>query len=177
MIKLDLAGRLTVYSHIKNQIAIHMFAIMKTAFSFWEQGARAVELGWNGLYIGSQKGSVELTGSGGLEIYNAKEPRELLVKLGGFGAPDIDGVYPDYGMKFYKTVGGEHFETLVSTNNGELWLKNLLMVGDGENFIGITGEGAFKPETTLFVLNQTYSAGVHVHDALGAIYVSRPNKL
>ena len=114
---------------------------------FYENGARAVELGWNGLYIGSQNGSVELTGDKGLEIYNAETPRQLLVKLGGFGFP-IDGVYPEYGMKFYKTIDNEHIETLVSTNEGQLWLRDSLMVGarGNEGFVGITGSGVFGPE-------------------------------
>lgn len=109
---------------------------------FWENGARAVELGWNGLYIGSQNGSVELTGSGGLEIYNAKEPRELLVKLGGFGTPNMDGIYPDYGMRLYKKINGQMVETLVSSNDGQLWLRDSLLVGTAsDGMVGITGEG------------------------------------
>lgn len=113
---------------------------------FLDNGVRAVELGWEGLYIGSQGGSVELTAREGLEIYDGSNPRKLLIKLGGFGLPNLNGVYPDYGMKFYRTVDGVHIETLVSTNEGELWLRDSLMIGahGSNNFVGITGRGLWS---------------------------------
>lgn len=137
---------------------------------FWEQGARAVELGWNGLYIGSQKGSVELTGSGGLEIYNAKEPRELLVKLGGFGTPDMNGVYPDYGMRLYKKVGEQMVETLVSSNDGQLWLRESLLVGMLDGTVGLTGAGEYRPVDSLYNINYQYNPGDYVESGSGLWY-------
>lgn len=127
----DLAGMFTTYVRYSEDGLI-----------FMEKGQRTMELGWDGLYIGSQNGSVELSGGGGLEVYNQAVPRQLLIKLGGFGVQNMAGIYPEYGMRFYKHVQGEAIETLVSTNNGQLWLRDSLHVGTAGGFVGITGAGA-----------------------------------
>ena len=116
----------------------------------------AVDLGWNGLLISTQDGSTELTGDLGLTIYDGikKYHNEEgfaynhIVRLGKFE----DGTY---GLKLYKNDGNDNYkENLITTNNGELWLKDSLLVGSaeevswedengeiitGRNFAGISG--------------------------------------
>ena len=108
---------------------------------------KSVELGWNGLYLGAQDGSVELTANNGLAVYNGdinNTNRVALVRLGRFGTSDNY----DYGLRLYDT---NEEETLITSNQGELWLKKTLKVGsdsDDSALVGITGE-ASKPDDKL----------------------------
>ena len=98
---------------------------------------KIVELGWNGLYLGAQDGSVELTANNGLAVYNGdinNTNRVALVRLGRFGTSD----HYDYGLRLYNT---SEQETLITSNSGELWLKRSIIIGDGNGTVGITGEG------------------------------------
>lgn len=105
--------------------------------AFSKDGFAAVDLGWNGLYLGAQDGSLELTGADGLAMYNGnkdKTDRVALLRLGRFGQ---NSNYT-YGLKLYNDSGAE---TLVTSNSGELWLKRTLTVGGENSVVGITGEG------------------------------------
>ena len=94
----------------------------------------AVDLGWNGLLISTQDGSTELSGKYGLTIYDGIKQYHSgedfaynhVVRLGKFE----DGTY---GLKLYKNDGNDNYkENLITTNNGELWLKDSLLVGSLE---------------------------------------------
>lgn len=112
----------------------------------------SVDLGWNGLLISTQEGATELTGALGLTIYEGSKNEwgtNHVVRLGKFE----DGPEPDYGLRLYKNTfelspEGEpiYTETLVTTNDGQLWLKDYILVGtedkdtDGRvNMAGISG--------------------------------------
>jgi hypothetical protein len=94
-----------------------------------DNGDTIVDLGWNGLAINSQDGSVSLTGEDGLIVYDGLKNAEgtnHVVSLGRFGE---EGNY-SYGLKLYKKdETGAYVETLTSDNNGQLWLKDYLAVG------------------------------------------------
>jgi hypothetical protein len=82
----------------------------------------AVDLGWNGLLISTQDGSTELTGKDGLIVYYGKKNDtgdNYAVRIGEFDDTT-------YGMRLYKRViDGEsvsYTPTLITSNNGELWL-------------------------------------------------------
>lgn len=97
---------------------------------------KSVELGWNGLYLGAQDGSIELTANNGLTIYNGSADnanRVALVKLGRFGTDNYE-----YGLRLYNT---NKEETLITSNIGELWLKRTITVGSNTSTVGITGIG------------------------------------
>ena len=101
-----------------------------------ENSFRSVELGWNGLYIGAQDGSVELTAKDGLTMYddNIDNPNRVMrFKLGRFGT-DINNY--QYGLRLYNSSGEE---TLITRDNGELWLKRELTVGDTTGLVGLSG--------------------------------------
>lgn len=109
----------------------------ENGLTFNDNGFEAVKLGWSGLYLGAQDGSVELTNNEGLVVYNGNiddADRTALIKLGRF---DSSTNY-EYGMRLYD-INGE--ETLITSNVGELWLKKSLAVGRGDGMVGITGEG------------------------------------
>ena len=109
----------------------------ENGLTFNDNGFEAVKLGWSGLYLGAQDGSIELTNNEGLVVYNGnidKADRIALIKLGRFGSPSNY----EYGMRLYD-INGE--ETLITSNAGELWLKKSLAVGRGDGIVGITGEG------------------------------------
>ena len=109
----------------------------------------AVDLGWDGLLISAQKGAIELTGDLGLTIYDGNkmykdhdndpttEPIAYnhVVRLGYFEEVN------EYGLRLYKKSEDEYIPTLVTTNNGELWLQDTLKVGNANNTVGLTGEG------------------------------------
>lgn len=116
-----------------------------------------VDLGWNGLFIGAQEGAIELTGDEGLIVYEGQKNSSgsnHVVRLGRF--VDTTGQY-DYGLRLYKKSESvssyssddmaEYTETLVTTNNGELWLKDQILVGTATeeengtvNAAGIAGD-------------------------------------
>ena len=105
-----------------------------------DNGDTIVDLGWNGLAINSQEGAVSLTGEDGLIVYdglkNAKGTNRV-VSLGRFGE---DGSY-EYGLKLFKKDGENYVETLSSTNEGQLWLKDYLTVGaEGAGVSGVNNE-------------------------------------
>ena len=105
----------------------------------------AVDLGWNGLLISTQDGTTELSGKYGLIIYDGEKRyrnnEELaynhVVRLGEFE----DGTY---GLKLYKNDGNDNYkENLITTNNGELWLKDSLLVGSLEEITWEDENGNF----------------------------------
>ena len=109
----------------------------ENGLTFNDNGFEAVKLGWSGLYLGAQDGSIELTNNEGLVVYNGNidnADRTALIKLGRFGS----STNYEYGMRLYD-INGE--ETLITSNAGELWLKKSLAVGRGDGMAGITGEG------------------------------------
>ena len=86
----------------------------------------AVDLGWNGLLISTQDGSTELTGELGLTVYYGEKNEagnNYAVRLGKFVEDD------EYGLRLYKKEGLTYVPTLVTSNNGELWLKDYISVG------------------------------------------------
>lgn len=103
---------------------------------YLDNGFVAVDLGWNGLEINTQEGALSLTGKDGLMLYEGSKNTHAtnhVVKLGRFDAED--GNY-SYGMRLYKKTeetdeDGCHYytETLTTTNNGQLWLKDYLVIG------------------------------------------------
>lgn len=103
----------------------------------------AVDLGWKGLLISTQDGATELTGEHGLTIYdgtkryhnNEEFAYNHVVRLGKFE----DGTY---GLKLYKDDGTDNYiENLVTTNSGELWLKDSLLVGTLEEITWFDDQG------------------------------------
>lgn len=89
-----------------------------------------VDLGWDGLLINSQDGAVSLTGKDGLIVYDGEKDEEgtnHVVKLGRF--EDEENKY-SYGLRLYKKDDNNNYnETLVTTNDGQLWLKDYIQVG------------------------------------------------
>ena len=101
-----------------------------------DNGFKNVELGWNGLYIGAQDGSVELTAQDGLTMYDDNSNnanRVMRFKLGRFGT-DINNY--QYGLRLYNSDGQE---TLITRDSGELWLKRELTVGNDSGLVGLSG--------------------------------------
>lgn len=96
----------------------------------------AVDLGWNGLLISTQDGATQLTGKYGLTIYDGKPendkdtglPINPVVRIGKF---EEEGQNIDYGMRLYKQnpETEEYHETLITSNKGQLWLKDYIIVG------------------------------------------------
>lgn len=105
---------------------------------FEQNDFKAVELGWNGLYLGAQDGSVEITGSDGLSMYNGPTGTAGRQRMLHVGRVDNGGQWV-YGFRLYNDRGQE---TLITNNEGELWLKRTLTVGESATgMVGITGEG------------------------------------
>ena len=115
-----------------------------------------VDLGWNGLLISTQGGSTELTGDKGLTVYYGKKNdagNNYAVRVGHFNQPGEDG---SYGLRLYNRVEKDgtfdYIPTLISSEKGELWLKDTLRIGtekysDGtetQGIVGITGAGKVK---------------------------------
>lgn len=96
----------------------------------------AVDLGWNGLLISTQDGSTQLTGKYGLTIYDGKPkndeetglPLNPVVRIGKF---EEENQSIDYGMRLYKQdpETEKYHETLITSNKGQLWLKDYIIVG------------------------------------------------
>ena len=132
------------YKKIENGIDLNTFVRYSDRGLQFIQGERtAVDLGWNGLLISTQDGSTELSGELGLTIYDGikryRNNEELaynhVVRLGKFE----DGAY---GLKLYKNDGNDNYiENLITTNNGELWLKDSLLVGTLEEITWFDDEG------------------------------------
>lgn len=131
------------------------------------QGYVELELGWNGLGLYAQEGSLSLTGTGGLEIFDGtpNEKRDnILISLGKW-IDSRNGNRYSYGLRLQKKSGNTYVPTLQTNNEGELWLSDVLHVGDNSNFIGISGlgtgpktpriwAGAEDPENAPFVVYQ-----------------------
>ena len=106
---------------------------------YLDNGFTAVDLGWDGLAINSQEGALSLTGKNGLILYEGEKnlnETNHVVKLGRFGDNEENF---SYGMKLYKKSeetdeDGCHIytETLTTTNEGQLWLKDYIAVGATE---------------------------------------------
>lgn len=93
---------------------------------FISDNRTAVNLGWNGLLISTQDGSTELTGELGLTVYYGEKNEagnNYAVRLGKFVEDD------EYGLRLYKKEGLAYVPTLITSNNGELWLKDYISVG------------------------------------------------
>ena len=96
----------------------------------------AVDLGWNGLLISTQDGATQLTGKYGLTIYDGEPendeetglPLNPVVRIGKF---EEENQSVDYGMRLYKQdpETDEYHETLITSNKGQLWLKDYIIVG------------------------------------------------
>lgn len=87
----------------------------------------AVDLGWNGLLISTQDGSTELTSEYGLTVYYGEKNEEgnnYALRLGKFNEDQ------EYGLRLYKKDNDNYVPTLITSNDGELWLKDILTVGD-----------------------------------------------
>ena len=104
-----------------------------------------VDLGWNGLLISTQGGSTELTGENGLVVYYGEKNEQgtnYAVRVGKF----IDNNIESYGIRLYNKIDeNTYIPTLVSSNSGQLWLKDTLRIGQDSSgnlgIAGITGEG------------------------------------
>ena len=105
---------------------------------YLDDGFTAVDLGWNGLAINTQGGSLTLTGKDGLVVYDglqndSENPTNHLIKIGKF--EENENV--SYGMRLYKpiTIGEDtsYAETLITSNDGHLWLKDYIEVGNKTN--------------------------------------------
>lgn len=97
----------------------------------------AVDLGWNGLLISAQDGATELTGELGLTVYDGTKNEDgsnYMVRVGRFLEDN------EYGLRLYrKDSDGKYIATLITSNNGELWLQDSLKIGNEDNGVGITG--------------------------------------
>lgn len=107
----------------------------------------AVDLGWNGLLISTQDGSTELTGTHGLVIYDGLKLNpdksglgsNHVVRLGRF---TNENNHYEYGLRLYRNDGtGKYVENLITTNEGDLWLKNTLSIGTSEKITWTDSEG------------------------------------
>lgn len=93
---------------------------------FIDNGFTAVDLGWNGLAINSQQGALTLTGEDGLVIYDVvanANKNNYFVRLGKFEDSS-------YGLRLYKKETEDNYvETLITKNDGTLWLKDYISIG------------------------------------------------
>lgn len=111
-----------------------------------QNGARIVDLGWNGLYIGAQDGSLQISGSSGLTIYNGPKQTEddnptKRLTLGRVREGGIDY----YGLRLYDN---QENETLITNDQGYLWLKKQLLVGSDNSRVGLSGDGVGTPDSS-----------------------------
>lgn len=137
----------------------------------FQQGtATAVSLGWNGLNISTQGGALTLTGDRGLTMYN--ENGNIVLHLGRSGQL---GSYL-YGLTLYDGTDSA-IKTFYSTNDGELWLKKRLMVGE-EGGYAIPEEGE---EDTIYEGNCAGISGLQTTqetvDEEGNVFVEEVNDI
>ena len=112
-----------------------------------ENDSAAVSLGWDGLFLSAQNGSLSLTGGEGLVIYEGQKNEAGSNHVVRLGRILNDNLEYEYGLRLYKKdENGDYIENLIMSNNGELWLKDELAIGTEEqdengnyNLSGITG--------------------------------------
>ena len=126
------------YKKIENGVDLNTFVRYSDRGLQFIQGEHtAVDLGWNGLLISTQDGSTELTGELGLTVYYGEKNEagtNYAVRLGKF----TDN---EYGLRLYKPLikkddnGNtiiEYNPTLITSNEGTLWLQDYLLIGNEE---------------------------------------------
>ena len=146
------------YKQDENKVDLNTYVkYSDKGLQFISNNHTAVDLGWNGLLISTQDGSTELTGKYGLVIYDGEKevdennyPINPVVRLGKFQDPLKED---EYGLRLYKKDKDKYTETLITSNQGQLWLKDYLIVGsnaadgfDRMDFAGISGvvdEGSY----------------------------------
>lgn len=151
-----------IFAYKQNENKVDLNTYVKYSdkgLQFISNNHTAVDLGWNGLLISTQDGSTELTGKYGLVIYDGEKkvdennyPINPVVRLGKFQDPLKED---EYGLRLYKydLDKDKYTETLITSNQGQLWLKDYLIVGsnaadgfDRMDFAGISGvvdEGSY----------------------------------
>ena len=122
------------YQRTDNGIDLNTFVrYSDRGLQFIQGNHTAVDLGWNGLLISTQDGSTELSGDLGLTVYYGQKNSDgsnYAIRIGNFIEDN------QYGMRLYKKILNQDDETysyvptLITTNNGELWLKDTLTVGE-----------------------------------------------
>ena len=120
-----------------------------------KNGRTILRQSWEGFYLGSLDGSIELNAEEGLIVYDrplgtSGDTRKPLIKLGKYTEGDVT----EYGLRFYKTVDGETTPTLTADSNGDLWLDSALTVGNILEEGTIVIDGASKSIGTV-----TYASG------------------
>ena len=115
-----------------------------------------VDLGWNGLLISTQDGSTEIDGNNGLSVYYGEKndtSSNYAIRIGRFISNDESS----YGMRLQKKLStGDYEETLITTEDGTLWLKDYIQVGEPiESSIATTIEEDENTETSVI-----YAAGI-----------------
>ena len=124
----------------------------------------AVDLGWNGLLISTQDGSTELSGELGLTVYYGEKNEtgnNYAVRLGKFVEDN------EYGLRLYKPVKEEgvisYNPTLITSNDGTLWLQDYLLVGtedfDENDQIHAAGISGIKDDIEDQLLSVRFWAG------------------
>ena len=108
--------------------------LSQDGLEYVENSTQIVSLGWDGLKISAQDGAVSLTGSDGLIVKNAQG--QTVVALGK-SDDELYGLrmYQDNELNFY------------ADNDGQLYLKKNLEVGDSTGINGSTSLKGISPTT------------------------------
>ena len=93
-----------------------------------------LKLDWEGLVINELGfGSVQLTAPEGLRVYD--QDNVLRVWLGKFDGPSGT----QYGLSLYRREGLNSMYSMLTTENGEIWLADRFTVGSMDSQSGLTG--------------------------------------
>lgn len=116
---------------------------------FQNNGQSLLSLGWDGLKIGAQDGSVRITSENGIEVYNKSNKR--LVQLGRHKENSTDDSSL-YGLAMYNTSDQK---TLYTDQNGNLHLDGTLTIGSGEGYVCINGAATSNSDFVLYAGNES----------------------
>ena len=140
------ADGIYAYEIVNGEVNPQSFArFNKDGILVKKNGRTIIEQSWEGFYLGSIDGSVELNAEDGFVVYDrprgdGADTRNPLIKIG----KRMNGDKAEYGIQFYQTVNGVTKPTLSSDNSGNLWLDGALTVGDINNEGTIVIDGRTK---------------------------------
>lgn len=140
------ADGIYAYEIVNGEVSPQSFArFNKDGILIKKNGRTIIEQSWEGFYLGSIDGSVELNAEDGFVVYDrprgdGADTRNPLIKIG----KRMNGDKAEYGIQFYQTINGVTKPTLSSDNSGNLWLDGALTVGDINNEGTIVIDGRTK---------------------------------